>query len=792
MLSAVLPKSMQKLGPRLIFLFCLAGITPLLVGSLLTYNTADHALNKASRLSEEALERQASEQMQSLARQQQIAVERYFQTARKQMMTFAGNAMVVDTMRRLSKAYHGFAEDITIRPDGAPDSGQMLEGLSSYYRQHYNGNEAKQLRPDDYLGSLDPKSMALQYVFVAENPSEFGNKEALIDTQNFSPYEVLHKRIHPAFVNVTKNLGYDDILLVTADLAVGYSVTKGPEFATQLNDGYFANSHFGKIAREALAQTSPDAILIADFEPYAANQGKPYGFMASPIFHREKNIGAVVFKLSLESINEVMLSSLNANDSSNAYLVGPDGKLRSDSSKGGQSFTVHDAFSADSDFDLRTSPQVQRALAGETGIMHSENLLGEPSLSAYSSVDVGSGLTWAMVAEVPLTHALAAVAELQESAEKTTASFRHQVIWTVVLSAVVILLTAWFTAESVVRPLRSMLDNLRDLARGEGNLEARLPASSNDEVGDVARAFNAFVEKLQSTIIEALGVLRPLAEASNHIQHSSRNMVDGTDRQARALSDTTRSIEDITRSIELNTEAANRTEDATRTTTRSADEASEIVKAAVESMNEITQSSNKMVEITTTIEEIAFQTNLLALNAAVEAARAGDQGKGFAVVANEVRNLAGRSAEASKEIRLLIEESVERIARGSALVNQSGEHLSTIFDSVNNMSGMVSDIAISSLQQSGRVVNVRESVDEMDKVVKENVERAATLLNLANQLDSSSQQLSETLCRFNVGADHCNSDTSGRAGARLPIDIPHTSQHSSHHDQHSQELAGSR
>ena len=753
---SLVPKKLKKLKPKLIFLFCITGITPLIIGSALTYKTATESLDDAEILAETALRDQASANMNSLAKLKQISIETYFKTVRQQLLTFSSNSMVIDTMRRLPKAHRGFAEDMQIRPDGAANTEEIRASLLSYYQEHYDQSTtpstSKGFTTDAYLSSLPPSAASLQFTFVSDNKQPFGGKHKLSDTNNFSPYERVHKRMHPAFLNIVRKLGYEDILLVDTQGTVTYSVKKGPEFATNLSDGYFSNTPLSRVVKKAQQLKETDSFVFEDFAPYSASHGLPYGFIASPVFHGEKPLGTVVYKLSIDRINNVMSQGTTNANHDDAYLIGPDGKLRSDSIIAPQTHNVKESLSRAGSQSLIDSNALQAALSGQTGIIESKNLTGEPSLTAFTPVKITDSTTWVMIAQTPTATALDSLVTMSDAALSSKNDFQNQFIQTILGSVILIMLIAWVTARSLSRPVKEMVDNLCDLSQGEGDLQARLAHKSDDEFGDLADAFNQFVTKLEQTIAEATTIVEPLSEASGNVQQSSKSLVEGTDRQAQSLSDTATAINDIASKISVNSQNAAKAKEASQQTAELANEASEVVKAAVQAMAEITDSSNRMVEITTAIEEIAFQTNLLALNAAVEAARAGEQGRGFAVVASEVRSLAQRSAESSQEIRELIEQSVQRIARGSNYVNQSGDHLQQIFQSVREVSEMVTGIASSSAEQSSNVTNVNRSVHNMDQVVQDNVSRSEELLALANSLDSNSTQLEQTLSRFKTNA----------------------------------------
>ena len=202
----------------------------------------------------------------------------------------------------------------------------------------------------------------------------------------------------------------------------------------------------------------------------------------------------------------------------------------------------------------------------------------------------------------------------------------------------------------------------------------------------------------------------------------------------------------MTSTVRQNAENAKRADRLAAEATEHAQKGGHVVQNAVEAMNAITASSKKIADIISVIDEIAFQTNLLALNAAVEAARAGEQGRGFAVVAAEVRNLAGRSATAAKEIKDLIEDSVDKVDEGSKLVDESGQTLSEIMTSVKHVSDIIAEISAASQEQSDGIEQVNTAVSQMDTMTQQNAalveEAAAASMSMGDQARSLSELVS--------------------------------------------------
>src|SRR5574337_768425 len=268
------------------------------------------------------------------------------------------------------------------------------------------------------------------------------------------------------------------------------------------------------------------------------------------------------------------------------------------------------------------------------------------------------------------------------------------------ISIVVGLGLTWLTISSITRPLSQTVAVLEDIAEGNGDLTKRLVVTSHDQIGEMARWFNTFMDKLHDIIAQVGSVASSVTTASQQLAEGSQQLSSGAQEQASSLEETAASLEQITSTVKQNAENARQANQLAVSARDGAEQGGAVVKEAVASMEAISHSSKQIAAIITTIDEIAFQTNLLALNAAVEAARAGEQGRGFAVVASEVRALAQRSAAASKEIKVLISDSVAKVEEGSALVHQSGETLTKIVAGVKKVADLIAEISAASQAQA--------------------------------------------------------------------------------------------
>ncbi len=242
-----------------------------------------------------------------------------------------------------------------------------------------------------------------------------------------------------------------------------------------------------------------------------------------------------------------------------------------------------------------------------------------------------------------------------------------------------------------------------------------------------------------------------VATASAQIAQGNQDLSSRTEEQASALEETAASMEELSSTVKQNADNARQGNQLAQNASAVAVRGGEVVGQVVQTMKGINDSSRKIADIISVIDGIAFQTNILALNAAVEAARAGEQGRGFAVVASEVRSLAGRSAEAAKEIKGLISDSVERVEQGTALVDQAGATMTEVVRSIRRVTDIMGEISAASTEQSAGVAQVGEAVTQMDQTTQQNAALVEESAAAADSLRSQAQHLVQTVALFQLG-----------------------------------------
>ncbi|MCP5283549.1 MAG: HAMP domain-containing protein [Burkholderiaceae bacterium] len=309
---------------------------------------------------------------------------------------------------------------------------------------------------------------------------------------------------------------------------------------------------------------------------------------------------------------------------------------------------------------------------------------------------------------------------------------------------------AWHTRQRVVGQVQQAAALTEAVAGGD--LSVQSGATQADEIGDLMRAMDRMVQDLRSSLMTVRMATDHIATASSEIASGNQDLSSRTEQTASSLQQTASSIEQLAGNVGSTADNAQTANQLAGSAAEVAQRGGQAASEVVTTMEEIRAASGRIADIIAVIDGIAFQTNILALNAAVEAARAGEQGRGFAVVASEVRSLAGRSAEAAREIKQLIQASVEKVEAGHRLVDDAGRTMQEIVASVQRVSGVIGEISGAAGEQRTGIGEVNTAVSDLDRMTQQNAALVEESAAAAESLRAQAQQLGAVVARFRIDA----------------------------------------
>ena len=349
---------------------------------------------------------------------------------------------------------------------------------------------------------------------------------------------------------------------------------------------------------------------------------------------------------------------------------------------------------------------------------------------------------------------------LYDLAVKDSNSSYTQAMWilfSVMIAVLAVIIFVWLgVRKTLIAPLNRLIDSIRHIAGGD--LVKRIDVESHNEMGELAHSLRHMQGELARTVGEVRQGADAIYSGASEIAMGNNDLSSRTEEQAASLEETAASMEELTATVKQNAENARQASHLALSASETAQKGGKVVDNVVQTMRDITASSQKIADIISVIDGIAFQTNILALNAAVEAARAGEQGRGFAVVAGEVRNLAQRSAQAAREIKSLIEDSVNRVDLGSTLVESAGETMGEIVNAVTRVTDIMGEIASASDEQSRGIDQVGLAVAEMDRVTQQNASLVEESAAAAAALEEQASRLTQAVAVFRIQQGQANAE----------------------------------
>jgi len=475
--------------------------------------------------------------------------------------------------------------------------------------------------------------------------------------------------------------------------------------------------------KQAVAAGKP--VLTKPYTDVATK--KPMVSFTAPVMQNGQRVGVVAAAMFLDGVSEVV-RAIHPTPASYAFLVDRDGLMLAHPD--GQWVNK-----PAKEWNAELTPERLQSLAADDKV---SALPLDGAAKLIKGIPI-KGTEWTLMLAMDKADVTAGMRNATRSA-----LIALVLVALVAAGIMSVITTAVFQRLSRVR--RAM----DSLSSGNGDLTLRLDEDGKDELTQISRSFNQFVNQIT-------GILQDVRRSSDTVKISSTEIASGnqdlsarTEQQAGALEETASAMEQLTSTVQQNSESARRANELAGNASRIAAQGGEVVGNVVSTMEAINASSRQIADIITVIDGIAFQTNILALNAAVEAARAGEQGRGFAVVASEVRSLAQRSAQAAKEIKQLIDNSVSKVADGGVLVAQAGQTMEQIVASIRDVSVIVSEIAHASAEQNGGIQEVNLAITHIDEGTQQNAALVEQAAAAARSLQDEAHRLSVLVGGFKM------------------------------------------
>ncbi|GHC24481.1 chemotaxis transducer [Kushneria pakistanensis] len=374
-------------------------------------------------------------------------------------------------------------------------------------------------------------------------------------------------------------------------------------------------------------------------------------------------------------------------------------------------------------------------------------------LSLQLPVAIGDQVRWQLLLRVPKSAVYADFNALQAELQDQ----QRQALVTMAMVGILIsalgLGAIWLVGRRIARPLKTLAERMRQIANGDGDLTQRLPVMGRDEPAQLAEAFNQFVDRMETVLIDIRDSSHSVQLAAAEISSGSHDLSRRTENTAANLEESAAAMEELTSTVEHSATSSKEANGLARETAAMARSGGEQMQSVVATMSRIRETSGKIESIVDVIDGIAFQTNLLALNASVEAARAGEQGRGFAVVAQEVRNLANRSAQAATDIKALITTSSTETVHGAELVSATSQAMGEIVERVGRVSTVIEELSRATNEQSTGIGQVNQAITQLDDMTQQNAALVEQSAAAAESLSQQAQRLSTTVGAFRL-RDH--------------------------------------
>jgi methyl-accepting chemotaxis protein len=763
---------------RLLALSIGLSLIPLSLGVWFTGETSLSLIQQSLNTSNQNL-------LVSIRENKKQQITNYLENMQGQISTYAGNEMIIAAVDEFSYSFEDYLSEYK-----APND-DLSKFYNTDFKQKFKSINKTDLDVSSLIPSTDSTAYSLQTSYIAHNDHPIGSKDALELGQDSTMYSKVHQTYHGSIRKYLQEFGFYDIFIVSKETGdVVYSVYKEIDFATNLNNGAFAQSGLGK-AFQGAKDLAEGEIYTTSFSAYQPSYNAQATFMASPIYDQGQNLGVLIFQLPVDRITNIMTNdkqwkSVGLGNTGETYLVGEDKTLRSESrlllEQPEQYFEMLKRTEQTAQIDLIeklgssvgiqnvTSQGVESALNKQTGFAKYIGYKNTPVLSAYTYIDSG-GETWALIAEIEDEEAFSTFDNLK-------AELSYMSVITVILFLIVGSVLGYLVARSISEHLNELSDIMNDIAKGDGDLTAKIEYDGINEFGDISRAFNEIISKFHSIIYDIRNTSKQILVESDVVLNVAKQSQGIILSQTDATRNTVAALEQFEASIATVSQISDNCQAISlevvkecETSSTNAALASEDIQLLMTTLQETSQVvnelNNEVKEITSVLDlitSIADQTNLLALNAAIEAARAGEHGRGFSVVADEVRNLASRTQESTVEIQKKLEildkttngalasmDNATNIAsKGSTRVLDLKETIDGLTDRIHQMEQLIVSVATATDEQTQTIGEINKNMSLIDHQSKDVAQKAVENEQASNKLTDVSKSINTQVSQFKL------------------------------------------
>lgn len=735
---------------KILAILMVVGFLPVLVSSAV-----------AIYFSSDALIKMTNNQLMSLQETRKQSVSAYLDTLSDGLSLLAENPTVVRMLPIMENTYQ--------RLKSIPVDANKLSELNRFYQTEFASRlpaeEAGSFQSNSLTSQLSPAAIALQYAYIANNPNPVGEKDKALSSDDIPAYDGFHQSIHPYLQKVQQEFGFYDVFLVSQTGDVIYTVFKEIDFGTSLKTGPFKDSGLAMAYQKAL---DSEGVTFTDFSLYLPSYQAPAGFLSTPVYRDGKRIGIIMAQFPIDALNQIMSQNLSLGATGETYLIGEDGKMRSDSILDPEAHSVLASFRHPDKGSVDTIALTE----GRQGISNtqlSKNYRGDSVLSSYGPFEY-KDLKWILTAEMSEAEALASVNHLNYAF----------LILAIVIGICVVFIALW-VARAVLAPLgaepKEMQKIAEKIAAGDLSLTFSDTGSSSSVYGamrTMSNNLNQLIQQVKSSAVSQSASSRELAAISEqasanvHSQHASTTEIGNSMQQmAISVTDVARNIQDAAGAAEDAKQRVSNSQKELLTAVNDMTQVSDEVQRARVTVDMLNQRTEDISKVVATIQGISDQTNLLALNAAIEAARAGESGRGFAVVADEVRGLASSTQKETEQIaeiirslqaeaataQKMLHSCVDYVQRVSGTASHTAQSLEEAVSYVDKVSNMMEQIASASEEQGVVANEISGNVEIVTQASSQNEKAIAEISKSSEEMAKLSANLEQIISRFKLNGE---------------------------------------